>query len=271
MSLVQFKRRTRPGRCNPQSRGPLGEASSWRVGLPPQSRRSYGAWTSTTSWARSPTGRSRRGRSSASPSSTWRRTARPSSVNAGPTSRHLPLSLWYPATPTKRVAAVRCRSSLPINPNDCPFRSPSTKRWWRILRSHHSTRKRTTSRFRIGETFGRGSDAVASHRVEHPLLLLLREGDYPLKRADRREQVRDHSAHPLLPTLHPPPLLQSHSTTILSSPAAGFGYFMSISSNVRTSTSETTQLRNHLRSAGTTYHGACFCEQRRSTSSYASW
>src|SRR4051794_30575648 len=47
---------------------------------------------------------------------------------------------------------------------------------------------------------------------------------------------------------------------ILSSPSAGFGYFRSMSFSARTIVSEITQLRNHLRSDGTTYQGACFVE-----------
>ena len=53
-------------------------------------------------------------------------------------------------------------------------------------------------------------------------------------------------------------------------PGWGGGYFMSSSRRVRTIVSEMTQLRNHLWSAGTTYHGACSVEHFSKASSYAS-
>src|SRR5437773_2498193 len=56
--------------------------------------------------------------------------------------------------------------------------------------------------------------------------------------------------------------------TLLRSPV-GFGYFKFISFSARTIVSEITQLRNHFRSAGTTYHGACFVEVFSSASSNA--
>ena len=63
----------------------------------------------------------------------------------------------------------------------------------------------------------------------------------------------------------------AHSTTRPSSPSSGSGHAMSRPSRVCTMISLTSRLRNHLRSAGTTYQGAWIWLVRSSITRNASW